>query len=159
MAWVYGLIRQESRFIMNARSSASAQGLMQIIPPTARWIARRLGVRDFRIEQLNDLDTNLRFGTYYLKNVLDDLDGSPLLASAGYNAGPNRPRTWRSTLPFTVEGAVFAEIIPFTETRDYVKKVLSNATYYGMLLTGEPRSLKTLLGSVAPMPAKASELP
>ncbi len=159
MAWVYGLIRQESRFIMNARSSASAQGLMQIIPPTARWIANRLGVRDFRIEHLHDLDTNLRFGTYYLKNVLDDLDGSPLLASAGYNAGPNRPRTWRSTLPFTVEGAVFAEIIPFTETRDYVKKVLSNATFYGTLLTGEPRSLKTLLGSVAPMPAKSSTLP
>ncbi len=159
MAWIYGLIRQESRFIMNARSSASAQGLMQIIPPTARWIARRLGVRDFRLEQLNDLDTNLRFGTYYLKNVLDDLDGSPLLASAGYNAGPNRPRNWRATLPFTVEGAVFAEIIPFSETRDYVKKVLSNATYYGTLMTGEPRSLKTLLGSVAPIPSRPSELP
>jgi len=158
-AWVYGLIRQESRFIMDARSSASAQGLMQIIPPTARWIARRLGVNDFRLEQLNDLDTNLRFGTYYLRSVHDDLDNSPLLASAGYNAGPNRPRQWRSTLPAAIEGAAFAEIIPFTETRDYVKKVLSNAAFYGALMTGRPQSLKQRLGSVAPGAMRPSELP
>ncbi|GAA4415844.1 lytic transglycosylase domain-containing protein [Quisquiliibacterium transsilvanicum] len=149
-AWVYGLIRQESRFIMNVRSSANAQGLMQIIPPTARWIARKLGVTDFRLEDLNTIETNLSFGTFYLKNVLDDLDGSPVLASAGYNAGPNRPRSWRNTLPGKVEGAVFAEIIPFTETRDYVKNVLSNATFYAALLSGEPQSLKRRLGSVAP---------
>ncbi len=149
-AWVYGLIRQESRFLMGARSSAGAQGLMQIIPPTARWIARKLGEPDFRIEHLNDMSTNLRFGTFYLKTVLEDLDGSPLLASAGYNAGPGRPRRWRTTLPGAVEGAVFAEIIPFSETRDYVKKVLSNATIYSTLMTGRPHSLKSLLGTVAP---------
>jgi soluble lytic murein transglycosylase len=158
-AWVYGLIRQESRFIMDARSSANAQGLMQIIPPTARWIARRLGVNDFRLEQLNELDTNLRFGTYYLRSVHDDLENSPLLASAGYNAGPNRPRQWRSTLPRPLEGAAFAEIIPFTETRDYVKKVLSNAAFYGALMTGQPQSLKQRLGHVVPVTMRASELP
>ena len=158
-AWVYGLIRQESRFIMDARSSASAQGLMQIIPPTARWIARRLGVNDFRLEQLNELDTNLRFGTYYLRSVHDDLENSPLLASAGYNAGPNRPRQWRSTLPRPLEGAAFAEIIPFTETRDYVKKVLSNAAFYGALMSGQPQSLKQRLGHVVPASMRASELP
>jgi soluble lytic murein transglycosylase len=152
-AWVYGLIRQESRFIMNVRSSANAQGLMQIIPPTARWIARKLGVTDFRLDDLNNLETNLSFGTFYLKNVLDDLDGSPVLASAGYNAGPNRPRSWRNTLPGKVEGAVFAEIIPFTETRNYVKNVLSNATFYAALLSGEPQSLKQRLGSVSPSTA------
>lgn len=149
-AWVYGLIRQESRFIMDARSSASAQGLMQIIPSTARWIARKLGIRDFRLEDLHRLETNLNFGTFYLKNVLDDLDGSPVLASAGYNAGPGRPRNWRTTLPATLEGAAFAEIIPFTETRNYVKNVLSNATFYAALLSGEPQSLKRRLGSIAP---------
>ncbi len=158
-AWVYGLIRQESRFIMDARSSASAQGLMQIIPPTARWIARRLGVADFRIEQLNELDTNLRFGTFYLRAVHDDLENSPLLASAGYNAGPGRPRQWRSKLAGSLEGAAFAEIIPFAETRDYVKKVLSNAIFYGALMTGQPQSLKQRLGSITPMPARASDLP
>ena len=152
-AWVYGLIRQESRFIMDVRSSANAQGLMQIIPPTARWIARKLGVTDFRLEDLNTLETNLSFGTFYLKNVLDDLDGSPVLASAGYNAGPNRPRSWRNALPGKVEGAVFAELIPFTETRNYVKNVLSNATFYAALLSGEPQSLKRRLGSVSPSTA------
>lgn len=152
-AWVYGLIRQESRFIMDARSSASAQGLMQIIPPTARWIARRLGETDFRLQDLNTLETNVRFGTYYLKNVLDDLDGSAVLASAGYNAGPGRPRSWRNTLPRSVEGAIFAEIIPFGETRSYVKNVLSNAAFYGALITGEPQSLKRWLGTVSPSSA------
>jgi len=158
-AWIYGLIRQESRFVLDARSSARAQGLMQIIPPTARWIARKLGEPGFRLEHLNDMQTNLRFGTFYLKSVLDDLDGSQLLASAGYNAGPNRPRRWRSTLPAAVEGAVFAEIIPFAETRDYVKKVLSNAAVYSAMMTGRPQSLKVLLGTVQPAAASRSELP
>ncbi len=158
-AWVYGLIRQESRFLMDARSSVGASGLMQIMPSTARWIAKKLGVADFRVEQLGDMPTNLSFGTYYLKSVLDDLEGSPLLASAAYNAGPNRPRTWRSTLPQPVEGAIFAEIIPFTETRDYVKKVLANATIYSALFSGEPQSLKARLGTVSPRPQSASELP
>lgn len=158
-AWVYGLIRQESRFVMDARSWAGAQGLMQIMPSTARWIARKLGERDFRVEQLHDLPTNLRFGTYYLRSVLDDLEGSPVLASAAYNAGPGRPRNWRSTLPHPVEGAIFAEIIPFNETRDYVKKVLSNAVFYAALFSGEPQSLKARLGSVVPQPASPSDLP
>lgn len=158
-AWVYGLIRQESRFILDARSSASAQGLMQIIPPTARWIARKLGVSNFRLSDLHELSTNLQFGTFYLRNVLDDLEGSPLLASAGYNAGPNRPRRWRATLDAPVEGAVFAEIIPFGETRDYVKKVLSNASIYATLMNGRPHSLRSMLGVVRPQAAKNSELP
>ncbi|RPH65871.1 MAG: lytic transglycosylase domain-containing protein, partial [Burkholderiales bacterium] len=158
-AWVYGLIRQESRFIMDARSWAGAQGLMQIMPSTARWIARKLGERDFRVEHLNDMPTNLRFGTFYLRSVLDDLEGSPVLASAAYNAGPGRPRNWRSTLPHPVEGAIFAEIIPFGETRDYVKKVLSNAVFYAALFSGEPQSLKARLGNVAPQPDSRSELP
>jgi soluble lytic murein transglycosylase len=158
-AWVYGLIRQESRFITDARSWAGAQGLMQIMPATGRWIARRLGEPGFRVEQLNELPTNLRFGTYYLRSVLDDLEGSPVLASAAYNAGPRRPHNWRAALPQPVEGAIFAEIIPFAETRDYVKKVLSNAVYYAALFSGEPQSLKARLGSIAPRPAAQTELP
>ncbi len=158
-AWVYGLIRQESRFLMDARSSVGASGLMQIMPATGRWIARKLAVTDFRVEQLSELQTNLRFGTFYLKSVFDDLEGSAVLASAAYNAGPNRPRNWRSTLPNTVEGAIFAEIIPFSETRDYVKKVLSNATFYSALFSGQPQSLKQRLGSVSPKAAAPSELP
>ncbi len=158
-AWVYGLIRQESRFISDARSSAGAKGMMQIMPATGRWIARKLGVTDFRVEQLDELSVNLRFGTFYLKTVLDDLEGSPVLASAAYNAGPNRPRSWRATLSGSVEGAIFAEIIPFSETRDYVKKVLSNATYYAAVFSGQPQSLRARLGSVQARPAAPTAVP
>lgn len=168
-AWVYGLIRQESRFMMDARSSVGASGLMQIMPGTARWIADRLGDKSFTPTQINDLDTNLRYGTYYLRYVLDQQEGSPLLASAGYNAGPGRPRAWRGRLARPLEGAAFAEIIPFLETRGYVKAVLANATVYAALYPDSVRpirvgqaarpglaeapSLKALLGQVRPGPS------
>jgi soluble lytic murein transglycosylase len=158
-AWVYGLIRQESRFITDIRSSAGAQGLMQIMPATGRWIAGKLEQRNFRIEQLHEARTNIHFGTFYLRNVLDDLGGSPVLASAGYNAGPRRPQRWRELLPGPIEGEIFAEIIPFNETRDYVKKVLTNATLYSVLLSGQPQSLRTWLGQVGPRQPLASALP
>jgi len=149
-AWVYGLIRQESRFIMDARSRVGAQGLMQIMPATARWIAGKLGETGFHVGRLHDLDTNLRFGTFYLRTVLDDLEGSPVLAAAAYNAGPGRSRRWRSRLMHPVEGAIFAEIIPFAETRNYVKNVFSNTVYYAALFSGEPQSLRERLGIVSP---------
>ena len=81
------------------------------------------------------------------------------LASAGYNAGPGRPKSWRSSLSRPVEGAIFAETIPFTETRTYVKNVLSNATYYAALMSGRPQSLKDRLGSVAPSSVTTTSLP
>lgn len=151
-AWVYGLIRQESRFVTDARSHVGASGLMQIMPGTALWIAKKMGVRDFTPSQINELETNLQFGTFYLKTVFDDLERSPVLASAAYNAGPGRPRSWRGTLSEPIEGAIFAEIVPFNETRGYVKNVLSNAAWYAALFTGEPQSLKAMLGVVRPGP-------
>ena len=157
--WVYGLIRQESRFIQDARSSVGAQGLMQIMPATARYVARRVGMADFAPGRINELDVNLRLGTSYLKMVLDDLDGHPAMASAAYNAGPGRPRSWRATLPRAVEGAIFAETIPFNETRDYVKKVMSNTVYYAALFDNQSQSLKARLGTVAPKSAGKTELP
>lgn len=150
MAWVYGLIRQESRFIMDARSHVGASGLMQIMPATAKWVANKIGYGDFTPGRVNEIDTNILLGTNYLNIVLTDLDGSQALATAAYNAGPGRPRAWRSTLPGTVEGAIFAETIPFSETRGYVKNVLSNATYYAALFDGQPQSLKARLGTVGP---------
>lgn len=158
-AWVYGLIRQESRFIMDARSRVGASGLMQLMPATARYTARRLGITDYQPGRIDDLDMNLRLGTGYLRLVKDDLGGSLVLATAGYNAGPGRPRTWRSSLPREVEGAIFAETIPFNETRDYVQKVLSNKTFYAALLTGQPQSLRERMGTVRPAAAGRTELP
>jgi len=150
-AWVYGLIRQESRFIMDARSHVGASGLMQLMPATAKWVAGKIGMSDFTPGSVNDFDTNTELGTNYLNIVLRDLNGSQMLASAGYNAGPGRPRNWRSTFTHPVEGAIFAETIPFTETRTYVKNVMSNATYYAAMFTGQPQSLKERLGNIVPV--------
>lgn len=142
-SYVYGLIRQESRFIMDARSSVGASGLMQVMPATARWTARKLGI-DFQPAMLTDRDTNLKLGTAYLKLVLDHMGGSQPMAAAAYNAGPNRPRRWRQGPQ--LDPAIWAENIPFTETRNYVKKVLANATIYAGLMAGKPASLKQRLG-------------
>jgi soluble lytic murein transglycosylase len=144
-AYVLGLIRQESRFISDARSHVGAGGLMQVMPTTAKWVAKKIGM-PFQASMLKDRVTNLRLGTHYLKWVLDDLGGSQLMAAAAYNAGPGRPRRWREGV--TIETAAWAESIPFTETRDYVKKVLSNAVIYSAQLGGDAVSLKDRLGAV-----------
>src|SRR5512137_185376 len=157
--WIYGLIRQESRFIMDARSSVGASGLMQLMPATARYVARKMNVPNFTPARVNELEMNLQLGTGYLKMVLDDLDGSPVLATAAYNAGPGRPRAWRASLTGPVEGAIFAETIPFNETRDYVKKVMSNSVYYAALSEDRAQSLKARLGVIAPKAAGTTELP
>ena len=154
-AYVYGLIRQESRFIMDARSGVGASGLMQVMPATARWTARKIGMAGFTPDQINDRDTNITIGTAYLKLALDDFAGSMPLAAAAYNAGPGRPRNWRNGP--VLDAAIWAENVPFSETRDYVKKVLANTTNYAALLTGQPQSLKSRLGTVGPRDAAVPE--
>jgi soluble lytic murein transglycosylase len=154
-AYVYGLIRQESRFVMDARSGVGASGLMQVMPATARWTAKKIGMSDFTPGQITDRDTNITIGTNYLKLALDDFDGSMALAAAAYNAGPGRPRSWRNG-PI-MEAAIWAENVPFNETRDYVKKVLANTTNYAALITGRPQSIKEKLGRVGPRDAAEPE--
>jgi len=146
--WVLGVVRQESRFITGAKSSAGATGLMQVMRPTAKWVAQRMRMKNFSWARLHEPDLNATLGTYYLKHVLNQFDGSPVLAAAAYNAGPSRARLWRGTAP--VEGAIFVETIPFGETRDYVKKVMANTVYYAAVLGTEPTPLKTRLGMVLP---------
>jgi soluble lytic murein transglycosylase len=143
-AWVYGLIRQESRFVTTARSSAGAGGLMQLMPSTAKWVAKRLGLKDHHSTLVDGVDTNLSMGSYYLRQVLDSLT----IATAGYNAGPRRAAQWRAPTP--LEGAVYAESIPFPETRDYVKKVMSNTMYYARLFRNSAHGLRERLGIVPP---------
>jgi soluble lytic murein transglycosylase len=148
-AYVYGLIRQESRFVADARSNVGASGLMQVMPATARWTAKKYGL-PYSAETIADRDVNLKLGTGYLKLVLDDFDGSQLMAAAAYNAGPSRPRRWREGA--LLEPAIWAENIPFAETRDYVKKVLSNATIYAAMLAGRVQV-------AAPAPAMPASAP
>ncbi|MFL6658551.1 MAG: transglycosylase SLT domain-containing protein [Massilia sp.] len=157
-AWVYGLIRQESRFITDARSSVGASGLMQVMPATAQFVARKIGL-DYMKDKLSDLHTNLVLGSNYLNMVLSNAGGSQPLATAAYNAGPGRMRTWRATLSEPMEGAIFTESIPFLETRVYVKNVMANATNYAALFDNKPQSLKARLGTIAPRAPAGAELP
>jgi soluble lytic murein transglycosylase len=140
-------MRQESRFVTAAKSGAGAAGLMQIMPGTARWVAKKLGLKGYRESLIHQLDTNLKLGTYYMKTVLTWFDDSPVMATAAYNAGPSRARQWRGDVP--LEGAIYAETIPFDETRDYVKKVMSNTVYYASQFNAVQPPLKQRLGIVA----------
>ena len=145
-AWVLGLVRQESRFIVQAKSSAGAAGLMQLMPRTAQYVARKIGLRGCcKGQEVTDVKTNVSLGTGYLRMVLDEL-GHPVLASAAYNAGPGRARRWRDAKP--LEGAIYAESIPFNETRDYVKKVMANSVFYAALLQKKTTPLKTRMGTI-----------
>jgi len=143
---VFGLVRQESRFIADAKSSAGAAGLMQLLPSTARLVARKIGMKDFRTSRLGRPEVNAALGAFYLRQVLDGFGGNAVLAAAAYNAGPGRAGRWRDAKP--LEGAIYVETIPFAETRQYVKKVMANAVYYAALLGGEQRSLKSRLGTI-----------
>jgi soluble lytic murein transglycosylase len=150
-AWVLGLVRQESRFITDARSSAGAAGLMQVMPRTARFVAQKIGLRYDHRKSVTEVQTNVTLGTGYLRLVLDQL-GHPVLASAAYNAGPARARRWRDDSR-PLEGAIYAETIPFPETRDYVKKVMANSVFYGALIEKQPTPLKARLGTISPRSA------
>ncbi|WP_308633644.1 transglycosylase SLT domain-containing protein [Massilia sp. YIM B02769] len=149
-AWVYGLIRQESRFVSDARSGVGAAGLMQVMPATGKWVAAKIGLTDFVHDMLHDARTNITLGTNYMNMVLENNGGSQVLATAAYNAGPGRSRTWRGVLDAPMEGAIFVESIPFTETRTYVRNVMSNATNYAALFDKRPQSLKARLGTITP---------
>jgi peptidoglycan lytic transglycosylase len=121
---------------------------MQLMPSTARWVARKAGMKDFRPTRVIQVNTNLALGTWYLRYVLDTFDNQPVLAAAAYNAGPGRARQWRDARP--MEGVIYAETIPFNETRDYVKKVMSNAAYYAASFGQQVRTLKQRMGVVGP---------
>ena len=124
--------------------AVGAAGLMQLMPATARAVARRVGVA-LTPQTIDDLHTNLTLGTAYLRQRLDDFDGSALLAAAAYNAGVGAPRRWRAAGP-VLEPAMWAETIPFGETRGYVRHVLSNAAIYAVVLRDEALALGSRLG-------------
>jgi len=145
-AWVYGIIRQESRFMHYAKSSVGAGGLMQVMPATAKWIAKKLGWSSYNDGMLHDIDTNVNLGTYYMRYTLDTFNGQEVMATAAYNAGPSRARRWAANAP--LEGAIYAETIPFSETRNYVKKVLANAHMYAPRLGLPMLTLKKRLGTI-----------
>ncbi len=145
-AWVYGLTRQESRFVSYAKSGVGASGLMQVMPATAAWIAKRAGFSEYRQNMIHQTETNVKLGTYYLRYTLDLMSGQAAMATAAYNAGPGNARHWAPKKP--MEGAIYAETIPILETRQYVQKVMANTCFYSNSLGTKSVSLKQRLGVI-----------
>lgn len=137
-AWVFGILRQESAYMSDARSHAGALGLMQLMPRTARYEARKLKLPLHNQHEILNVDKNIRLGTAHLKRVLDINKGNQVLATASYNAGAQRVKSW---LPKSADqdADIWIETMPFNETRNYVKKVMATMAIFEKHL-GEPVS-------------------
>lgn len=145
---IWAITRSESLFARDAHSYAGARGLMQLMPATAREVARRDSIRYGGVSDLYDPTTNLRLGSRYLAELLERYDGSLALAAAAYNAGPHRVDRWKPAYP--VETAIWAENIPFNATRGYVQKVLKHATGFHWQRTGQPMRVSQRMGDIQP---------
>lgn len=157
-ALIYGVIRQESRFDAQIKSSAGAIGLMQVMPKTGRWVAKRMNIKRFKTRQLETPDVNLQLGSNYLHTLLTKYSASVPMATAAYNAGPSRVAQWRpkANEP-AMEAAIWMELIPFSETRNYVQKVIANQAIYRTMQAQSPYDLGALLRPVAPAGDKVGE--
>ncbi|MFA5035466.1 MAG: lytic transglycosylase domain-containing protein, partial [Candidatus Margulisiibacteriota bacterium] len=137
---ILAVIREESRFLNAARSSASARGLMQIMPGTGRGIAKQLNLSSYRTSKLNNADTNIKMGTYYLSGLIKSFNNNWYLSLAGYNGGPNRVwryvKNWYGGNLGAVDIDEFVESIPIKETRLYVQKVMNSYFEYKRLYGG-----------------------
>ncbi len=130
---IYAIMRQESLYDPTSYSSADAIGLMQIIPPTGYYIAKRIGRYDFNPAMLYKKNVNINFGSYYLKILLNRFHNRKYLAIASYNAGPLAVASWKNNLPKKYDPSLFIELIPVKQTRHYVKAVLANYYIYNLL--------------------------
>ncbi|MDG1773732.1 MAG: lytic transglycosylase domain-containing protein [Oceanicoccus sp.] len=128
--WLYAIARQESAFAHDAYSSAGARGLMQLRSGTARQVAKRIGV-PHKKSDLFHAEHNITLGSNYLKQLLDKFEGNRILATAAYNAGPNRVNKWLENQTKTLPHDVWIETLPFHETRSYVQNVLAFSVIYG----------------------------
>ena len=138
-AWVYGIIRQESAFMLDSRSGVGALGLMQLMPATASFTAKLIKVPFKGNYELLDVNRNIELGSAYLKHLADQYAGNPVLATAAYNAGPQRVNMW---LPSASQAAdVWVETVPYRETREYIKRVLTYTTIFDQRLGGQTTRL------------------
>jgi soluble lytic murein transglycosylase len=157
IAWVFAVMRQESAFMSNARSHAGAMGLMQLMPATARQVAKNvLKTRPPRRQDLFEPDTNIALGSAYLKQMKQKLGDSAVLATAAYNAGPHRVTRWlpEETLP----ADIWIELVPFKETRGYLRRVLAYTVIYEKRMGMEPTRLEQRLHPVPPSVSMIGQL-
>jgi soluble lytic murein transglycosylase len=137
-AYVYAVIRQESAFKTEIGSSAGAQGLMQLMPATAKQVAKQQHTSLKTIEELWVPDINIGLGTAYLRSLLNQFNGNRLLATAAYNAGPSRAKQWAKKYG-CLPPDIWIELIPFNETRKYVQRVLSYIPVFEYQMVGHPQ--------------------
>jgi len=150
-SWIYAVVRQESAFAPDAVSPTGALGLMQLMPRTAKLAAKKLRVRRFRKSDLFDPATNIMLGAKYLRLIWDQLGGHQVLATAAYNAGPRRVRSW---LPEkTTDSALWIETLPFQETRTYTQRVLTYSVIYDSRRGKKPRRISRRM---RPIPSSIS---
>lgn len=148
-AWAMAVARQESAFMGDARSHAGALGLMQIMPATGRAMAPHVGLQLGHPFRLLEPEVNVSIGTYYLRRNLDRFGGHPMLSTAAYNAGAGRVDRWLpEDQPMAAD--IWAELIPYAETRKYVRRVLTYRVLYEVRLGHTPTTLSSLLPPVAP---------
>lgn len=131
-AFIFAITRQESAFVTKAKSSAGALGLMQLMPDTARLVAKKHQVPLKNLNALMDPETNIKLGSRYLRMMLNTYENHPILATAAYNAGPGRIKKWLPPNPMSAD--TWIETIPFKETREYVKNVMTYTVIYRELL-------------------------
>ncbi|CAA9889784.1 Soluble lytic murein transglycosylase [Candidatus Methylobacter favarea] len=148
-AIIFGLIRQESMLDENAQSPVGAKGLMQLMPKTGKQIARELNEQWQSENSLFNPDINIKYGSYYYKQLLDRFNGHFALATAAYNAGPRRVINWMP-IDKSVPADIWVETIPFKETRKYVTSVLSYAMIYQQRLQRNTFKIKNLMLDVLP---------
>ncbi len=144
-AWAMAVARQESAFLQDVRSGAGALGIMQIMPATGRNIASAAGVQVNSDWDILDPANNARLGTYYLGRNQERFGGHGLLSTAAYNAGAHRVRQWLPEGDETLDADIWAELIPFSETRNYIRRVYAYRILYAVRLGQEPPSLASLL--------------
>ena len=144
-AWVYGVMRRESAYIRDVKSSAGAVGLMQLMPNTAKYVAGLQGQKNWKGD-LTDVETNIGFGTFYLRHVMDKFDDHQVLATASYNAGPKRVGIWLP--PEDMPADVWIDAIPYSETRRYVRAVMAYTAIYEWHFNKKPVRLSTKLTTV-----------
>jgi soluble lytic murein transglycosylase len=147
-AWVYGVVRQESGFMSDAKSHAGALGLMQIMPRTGRITARATNTRLRSSRELLDVKKNIRLGAAYLRRMLDRTDGHSALATASYNAGPYRVKSWMPDRSMPAD--LWVESIPFNETRKYVRRVMAYTVIYDHRLDGNVEQIRKRMPMIQP---------
>ncbi|ALG66909.1 transglycosylase SLT domain-containing protein [Beggiatoa leptomitoformis] len=146
LSWVYGITRQESAFVQEARSGAGALGLMQLMPATGRHVAQKIGLPVKSNADILYIDNNIALGAAYLKQMLDFFDGNYMLATAAYNAGPGRAKRW-AAMNGCLPADVWVEMIPFDETRTYVRRVLFYTSVFDARLNQQVRPLRVALSA------------